>query len=110
MEQGGTMICAYEATDRALGAFVSLVIGPASESAKAFEEVRTAAKTFLGQAAQADAIDVGERGLAYGAASKSEAVAVKGGRLYRADVTSTAQAKLGDRKAGLVRLLKRVVG
>lgn len=110
MTQGPSVICAYEATDRSTGTFVSLVIEPASEADKAFDEVRSAARAFLGQGAEADAIDVGERGLAYGASSKSEAVAVAGGRLYRVDVTSTGQAELGDRKAGLVLLLKRVIG
>ena len=57
-----------------------------------------------------EAISVGERGFAYGVGSKSEAAAVSGGRLYQAEVMSSASANLGDKKAGLTEIVRRLMG
>ena len=105
----GTLLCAYQATDAALGAFVSIAVAPLSPGEDAMSEVRESAKTFLGEQADADAIDVGERGYAYGSMSKSEAAAIRASQVYRVDVTSAAAARLGDRKAAVVAILRKVV-
>lgn len=103
------VICAYQATDTELGAFISIVVAPASESEQMLTEVRSAAKTFLGEEAEAEAIDVGERGYAYGSANKSEAAAVAGDRVYLVDVTSFALASIGSKKDAIVEILKKVI-
>ena len=105
----GTLLCAYQATDTALGAFVSIAVAPLSPGEDAMSEVRESAKTVLGEQADAEAIDVGERGYAYGSMSKSEAAAIRTSQVYRVDVTSTASARLGDRKAAVVAILRKVV-
>jgi hypothetical protein len=105
----GTLLCAYQATDPALGAFVSIAVAPLSPGEDAMSEVRESAKTFLGEQAEADAIDVGERGYAYGSMSKSEAAAIRASQVYRVDVTSSSSTRLGDRKAAVVAILRKVV-
>lgn len=105
----GTLLCAYRAADAALGAFVSIAVAPLAPGEDAMSEVRESAKAILGEQADAEAIDVGERGFAYGSMSKSEAAAIRASRVYHVDVTSTASARLGDRKAAVVAILRKVV-
>lgn len=105
---GGAMLCAYQATDPALGAFVSIAAAPLAPGEDPLADVRAAATTYLGARGAAEPIDVGERGYAYGSASKSEAAAIRSSRVYRVDVTATSA--IGDRKAAVVTILRKVVG
>src|SRR6476620_7067826 len=66
----GTLLCAYQSTDKAPGAFVSIAVAPLSPGEDARAEIR-------GEGADAEPIDVGERGYAYGSASKSGAAAIR---------------------------------
>lgn len=106
----GTLLCVYQSTDKALGAFVSIAVAPLSPGEDAMGEIRASARTVLGEQADAEPIDVGERGYAYGSASKSGAAAVRQSQVYRVDVTSMTAARLGDRKAAVVAILRKVVG
>jgi hypothetical protein len=100
-------MCAYQATESP-GTFVSVSVQPADPSEDPIAEVKSAAKTFLGSQMEAERIDVGDGGYAYGSASKSEAAARKGDRVFRAEITSTGGAGEGS-KAAVVGLLQRVV-
>ena len=105
---GGAMLCAYQATDPALGAFVSIAAAPLAPGEDPLADVQAAAATYVGAQGAAEPIDVGERGCAYGSGSKSEAAAIRSSRVYRVDVTATRA--IGDRKAAVVAILRKVVG
>jgi len=51
---------------------------------------------------------VGERAYAWGSPSKSEAAALRASRVYHVDVTATTP--IGDRKAAVIAILRKVVG
>ena len=107
---GEHVICTYQARDAKLGdTFVSINVAPASKGNEVLEEVRSSAKTHLGKQAEAEAIDVGERGYAYGGAWNSEAAAIAGGRVYHVGVGSV-NVKIGDKKAAVIRILKMMIG
>ena len=106
---GDTAVCAYVGTDNTLGASVTTIVGPAAQAEEVFGKMRQSASLFLGASAEPEAIPVGERGFAYGGGSKSEAAAVSGGRLYQAEVASSASANLGDKKAGLVEIVRKLM-
>ncbi len=97
----GTLLCAYRATDRKLGAFVSIAMAPVAPGEDPLAEIRTPEKG-------AEPVDVGERAYAYGSPSKSEAAALRASRIYHVDVT--AATPIGDRKAAVIAILRRVVG
>ena len=106
----GTLLCAYQATDARLGAFVSIAVAPLSPGEDAMSEIRAAARTILGEQADAQPIDVGERGYAYGSASKSEAAAIRMSQVYHVDVTAAGIPRLGDKREAVVAILRKVVG
>jgi hypothetical protein len=83
-------------------------VQPADPSQDPIAEVRSAAKTFMGSQTEAECIDVGGGSYAYESASRSEAAARKGDRVFRADITSTGGGG-GGTKAAAVGLLQRVV-
>jgi hypothetical protein len=107
---GPNMVCAYQGTDNKLGVSVTTIVGPAEQADEVFGEMRKSVKLFLGTGAEPEAIKVGERGYAYGGGTKSEAAAVSGGRLYRAEVVSTASADIGDKKAALSEIVRKLMG
>ncbi|MGE5091147.1 MAG: hypothetical protein ACM3OH_03170 [Bacillota bacterium] len=106
----GTLLCAYQATDSRLGAFVSIAVAPLAAGEDAMSEIRAAARTILGAQADAQPIDVGERGYAYGSASKSEAAAIRMSQVYHVDVTAAGIPRLGDKKDAVIAILRKVVG
>ena len=103
----GVLICGYQAAEREVGAFVSIAVAPLSPGEDALAEVRSAAAAVSG-AEGSDSIGVGERGYAYGSASKSAAAAVRASRVYHVDIT--AATPIGDRKAAAIAILRKVVG
>ena len=107
--QDNNTICAYQATNQALGAFVTTISSPADGSEEIFTRMRTSVKLFLGSNAAPEAIPVGERGFAYGSSTKSEAAAVSNGRLYHAEVLSSASADIGDKKAGMIEIVRKMI-
>ncbi|HJU64318.1 MAG TPA: hypothetical protein VJ596_01515 [Gemmatimonadaceae bacterium] len=107
---GPNVVCAYQATNQDLGAFVTTVVGPAAGRDEVLTEMKESAKTFAGESAELETVRVGDGGFAYGSSSKSEAAAVTGGRLYHAEISSTASANIGDKKAALIEVLKKMMG
>ena len=107
---GPNVICAYVGTDNKMGASVTTIVGPAERADEVFGKMKESARLFLGAGAAPEAIQVGERGFAYGGGSKSEAAAVSGGRLYHAEVVSSASADIGDKKAGLTEVVRKLMG
>lgn len=106
---GPDEVCAYQGTDDELGVSVTTIVGPAEQADEVFGAMRESAALFLGAGAEPEAIDVGERGYAYGGGSKSEAAAVSGGRLYHAEVVSSASADIGDKKAALIEIVRSLM-
>jgi hypothetical protein len=106
---GPAEVCAYEGTDQLRGTFVSLSAGPAGGEEDPMEKVRETAKLMLGASAEAEPIDVGDGGFAYGSGPQSEAVARKGDRTYYVQVATTGAGGPGSKKAELVALLRQVV-
>ena len=105
--EDGVLLCAYQAAERQVGAFISIAAAPLTPGEDALAEVRSAAAAISG-ADGTDSIGVGERGYAYGSASKSAAAAVRASRVYHVDVTATRP--IGDRKAAVIAILRKVVG
>lgn len=106
---GELVSCNYQVTDdkaTKLGAFVAINVAPASKGNEFLERVRSGAQTIAGK--QAEAIDVGERGYAYGGDSMSEAAAIAGGRVYHVGVSSLERS-IGDKKDALILILKKII-
>jgi hypothetical protein len=89
---------------------VTIIAGPTEQSDEVFGRMRESVKRLLGANAEPEAIQVGERGYAYGSDSKSEAAAVSGGRAYHAEVVSSASANIGDKKVGMIEIVKKLMG
>lgn len=106
---GSNAVCAYQGADNKLGVSVTTIVGPADRADEVFGKMKESAKLFLGAGAAPEAIPVGERGFAYGGGAKSEAAAVSGGRLYHAEVVSSASVDIGDKKAGLTELVRKLI-
>jgi len=107
---GEHVSCNYQVNDEKatkFGAFVAINVAPASKGDEFLERVRSGAQTIAGK--QAEAIDVGERGYAYGGNSMSEAAALAGGRAYHVGVSSLEHS-IGDKKDALIQILKKVIG
>ncbi len=106
---GQHVSCNYQVSDdqaTKLGAFVAINVAPASKGDEFLERVRSGAKMIAGK--QAEAIDVGERGYAYGGDSMSEAAAIAGGRVYHVGVSSLERS-IGDKKDAVILILKKVI-
>lgn len=104
---GPRRICGYQSTDGADQTFVSTIVLPASDGEQAIQDVRAAAKTMSG--AEAEAVDLGDGGVAYTSSGRSEAVVSHGDRVYRVDLTTAGLGNRGDKDAALavVRKLMR---
>jgi hypothetical protein len=107
---GPNVVCAYQGTDDKLGVSVTTVVGQAERADEVFGKMKQSARLFLGAGAEPEAIKLGERGFAYGGGSKSEAAAVSDGRLYHAEVVSSASADIGDKKAALIEIVRKLMG
>lgn len=107
---GPNAVCAYQGADNKLGISVTTIVGPADRADEVFGKMRESVKLFNGAGAEPEPTKVGERGYAYGGGSKSEAAAVSGGRLYHAEVVSTASADIGDKKAGVIEIVRKLMG
>jgi hypothetical protein len=103
---GGT--CMYEMNGRYRGNFLELNRQPASQAEAIFAEIRQRVKVMKGTAAEADRIDLGSGGWAFGSNSKSEAAAVVGSQVWRASLSYMLAGDIGDQKDAMVRVLKLV--
>ena len=109
---GPMMSCGFEASDYdALpGVTIQLVIEPGSEAEKRFADMRGTVTTARGQPTEPDPIPLGERGMAYRTSSRTMASALSKGQLYSVDLRYGAVSKFGDKEAGVVALLKKLMG
>ena len=113
MRNFGTFsMCGYAATDDAKlpGVTVTATISPASDADTTFDRMQQVVKMSKGGNAQPDPIQVGERGLAYSTASQARAAAVSNGKLYSVEMGFAAVSNLGDKKDGMVELLRKLIG
>jgi len=104
-----SFLCDYELTGRYRGTSLELAANPASLAEDVFGKVKQSAKVMNGDAAEAERIDVGGGGWAYGGDGGSEAAAVGGGHVYHVTLHSGPLSSVGDQKDALVRVLKAIV-
>jgi hypothetical protein len=96
-------------TGRYRGTFIELTGNPASLAEDVFGKVKQSAKVMNGDRAEAQRIDVGSGGWAYGGDGGSEAAAADGAHVYHVTLRSGALSSVGDQKDALVRVLKLVL-
>ena len=101
---GPAEMCAYEGTEARKETFVSLSVEPAGGEEDPIHGVKESARTWLGAGAEAEPIEVGDGGVAFGSSSQSEAAARKGDRVYRAQVGAMTGSP-GDKKEAMIALL-----
>jgi hypothetical protein len=101
--------CVYEITGRYRGTTMELTGNPASMADGVFRKVKQSAKIMNGQQAEAERIDAGSGGWAYGGDAGNEAAAADGGHVYHATLSGSVLSSIGNQKDALVRLLKRMV-
>ncbi|MEO6057692.1 MAG: hypothetical protein ABIQ49_12710 [Gemmatimonadales bacterium] len=101
-------MCHYTLTaDPTVG--IELAVQPERAADEIFAELRQRVKIARGQAAEAEHINVGDGGWAYGAASQSEAAARGGGKVYHARMIYSLSTTIPDRKAAMVQLITRMM-
>jgi len=104
-----SFLCSYELTGRYRGTSIELTGNPASLAEDVFSKVKQSVKVMNGEAAEAERIDVGRGGWAYGGDAGSEAAAADGGHVYHVTLRSGPLSSIGDQKDALVRVLKLVL-
>lgn len=101
-----SFLCGYEMTGRYRGAFIELTANPAALAEDVFRKVKQSAKVMNGDRAEAEKVDVGSGGWAYGGDAGSEAAAAGGGHVYHVTLRSGVLSSIGDQKDAMVRILK----
>jgi len=102
-----SFLCSYEMTGRYRGTSIELTGNPASLAEDVFSKVKQSVKVMNGDAAEAEPIDVGRGGWAYGGDAGSEAAAADGGHVYHVTLRSSSPlSNIGDQKDAMVRVLK----
>ena len=112
MRKFGTFsMCGYAATDDAKlpGVTVTATVSPAADADTTFDRMKQVVKMSKGGNAQPDPIQLGERGLAYSTASQARAAAVANGKLYSVEMGFAAVSNFGDKKDGMVELLRKLM-
>jgi hypothetical protein len=109
---GPMSLCGYAAVDgdKLPGVTVTATISPAADADTTFERMKQVVKMSKGGNAQPDVIQVGERGLAYSTLSQARAAAVANGKLYSVEMGFAAVSNFGDKKDGMVELLRKLMG
>ena len=113
MQKFGTFWnCGYVPTDAALpGVSVEMTVAPAAEADSRFADLTAGMRLARGPGAQPDAIQVGERAIAFGTPSGAVAAAVSGDRFYSVETRyGTAGQAFTDKKDATVALLRKLVG
>ncbi|GAA4556461.1 hypothetical protein [Pseudonocardia xishanensis] len=98
--------CSYLAVDRAAGADVQITVGFALAADDQFAQVASDAAT---QGTTPEPISVGDRGEAFGAPGRSDAIAVTGDSMILVEVFNAGSKDIGDRKDAAVALLEQVI-
>jgi hypothetical protein len=104
-----SFLCSYELTGRYRGTFLELTGNPASLAEDVFGKVKESAKVMNGAGSEAERIDVGSGGWAYGGDGGNEAAAAGGGHVYHVTLRSGPLTSIGDQKDAMVRILRLVV-
>ena len=104
--------CGYVPTDPSLpGVSVQLTVAAAAEADATFDRLTRAMRLARGPNAEPDALQVGDRAMAYGTPSGAVAAAVSGDRLYIVETMyGTAGQAFTDKKDATVALLRKTVG
>jgi hypothetical protein len=112
MRQYGTFWnCGYVPTDATLpGVSVQLTVASAGEADATFDRLTRAMKIARGPTEQPDALQLGDRAMAYGTPSGAVAAAVAGDRLYIVETMyGTAGRAFSDKKDATIELLRRTI-
>ena len=88
---------------------IELSIKPANIGEMLFAGLQERMKTRLGPDARAEAVNLGDEGWAYGAASGSEAAVRKGERIYHASLSSTMNPASPSLKNEMIRLVEAMI-
>ena len=113
MRQYGTFWnCGYVPTDATLpGVSVELTVASAAEADSTFDRLTGAMRIARGPSAQPDALQLGDRAMAYGTPSGAVAAAVAGDRLYIVETMyGTAGEAFRDKKDATIALLRKAIG
>jgi len=101
------MGCQWELTGRYRGSFIMLTGEPAANADSIYAEMKQAVKAINGQKAEAERLDLGSGGWAFGSDdSKSEAAAVIGSHVFHAELGYSGLGTIGNQKDAMVRVLK----
>jgi hypothetical protein len=101
--------CQYQLTGRYRGTFIMVTGEPASGADSIYGEMKQRVKSLNGQDAEAERLDLGSGGWAFGSDSKGEAAAVVGSHVYHAEFGYVGLGSLGDQKDAMIRVLKLFV-
>jgi hypothetical protein len=104
-----SFLCSYELTGRYRGTSIELTGNPASLAEDVFSKVKQSVKVMNGDKAEAERIDIGSGGWAYGGDAGSEAAAADGGHVYHVTLHSGPLSSIGDQKDAMVGILKLMV-
>ena len=104
--------CGYVPTDPSLpGVSVQLTVAAAAEADATFDRLTSAMRIARGPNAKPDALQVGDRAMAYSTPSGAVAAAVSGDRLYIVETMyGTAGQAFTDKKDATISLLRKTVG
>ena len=104
--------CGYVPTDAALpGVSVEMTVAPAAEADSRFADLTTGMRLARGPAAQPDALQLGERAIAFDTPSGAVAAVVSGDRFYSVETRyGTAGQAFTDKKDATIALLRKFVG
>ena len=92
------------------GVSVQLTVAAASEADATFDRLTRAMRIARGPTAQPDALQLGERAMAYDTPSGAVAAAVAGGQLYIVETMyGTAGQNFTDKKDGTIALLRKTI-
>ena len=100
--------CSYQ-LDEDSDVEIELSIKPANLAEMFFAGFQDRMKTRLGPDTRADALNLGDEGWAYGAASGSEAAVRKGDRIYHASLTSPMNPASPSLKNEMIRLVTAMI-
>ena len=105
--------CGYVPTNGTTfpGVSVQLTVASAAQADSTFDHLTRAMRIARGPNAQPDALQVGDRAMAYGTPSGAVAAAVAGDRLYIAETMyGTAGQAFTDKKDATIDLLRKAIG
>jgi hypothetical protein len=92
------------------GVSVQLTVASAAEADETFERLTRAMRIARGPSAQPDALQIGDRAIAYGTPSGAVASAVAGDQLYIVETMyGTAGPAFTDKKDATIELLRKMV-